>query len=396
MAVVVTFALLASLAPPTPALAQAGSAVSGEPGVVSRLASWVSETLTDLFAEEPQGEMRPSGAELVLPGREGRTAAAQPTAVPPGKRVKELTAKRSATGKVFELEDGRLQAELSSRPVHYRDGDGAWKDIDTTVSAVSQDGFVQGNDSTGFSSRFGETTDKLAKIKLGERHLTLGVAGGSRKIISVVKGATVTYPGVWDGVDVVYAVTPSGVKEHLVLSKAPAAGTSFAFTVKMGGLQAEAQPDGSIAFLGEDGVRVFTIPAPFMIDATVDAASPYGRKYSRKVTQTVTQQGSEATITVTPDAAWLAAPERAWPVVVDPTIKINDWALYSSVLDTYVDKSATSTNFADSWKLQVGKSTTGLNRALLYFGPVVDADVLPIGTPIDTAKLEVYFRSGVG
>jgi hypothetical protein len=234
---------------------------------------------------------------------------------------------------VYELEGGRSQAEVSARPLHYRDGEGDWQPIDTRIEGLSEDGFVHGNDKAGYGTRFGDKSDKLLRVKAGERQLTLGVAGEGRQLTPTVNGSTVTYRGVWDGTDLIYQVTSEGVKEYLVLTEPPAAGTSLAFTVKTGGLRAEARPDGSIAFVGEDGTAAFTIPKPFMFDAENDPASPYGKRYSDAVTQEVTQQGGEATITLKPDAAWLAAGERKWPVVIDPTIALQpDWA---GAEDTY-------------------------------------------------------------
>ncbi|GAA2418578.1 hypothetical protein GCM10010404_91470 [Nonomuraea africana] len=359
---------------------------------MSQLASWVSGGIAGLFTEDPKGEIRPSGQQITLPGSRA-AAPASAAKQPPGKRVKEEAGKRSLFGKVYQLEDGRSQLELSTRPVHYKDADGRWQDVDTRIEAVAEDGFVQGNDKAGFSTRFGDKTDKLAKIKLGERQLTFGVAGDAKQVAPVVKGSTVTYPGVWDGTDLVYTVTPSGVKEYLVLSKPPASGTAYSFTVKTGGVSAQQNADGSIAFNGDDGTPAFTVPKPFMIDSEVDAASPYGKRYSDAVTQAVTQQGSEATITLTPDAAWLAAPERKWPVVIDPTINLPDWA--NPTQDTYVDAGAATGNFVSSWMLPVGKSASGVKRSLMYFNPP-DADVLPIGTRIDQAQLQMYFDQSLG
>ncbi|MFE3455772.1 DNRLRE domain-containing protein [Nonomuraea sp. NPDC059194] len=359
---------------------------------MSRVASWVTGGIAGLFAEDPQGEMRPSSKQVTLPGSQAAKPA-EAAKQPPGKRVKEQTGKRSQFGKVYELEDGRSQVELSTRPVHYKDADGNWQDVDTRIEAVSEDGFVQGNDKAGFSSRFGDKTDKLAKIKLGERHLTLGVVGDAKQVSPAVNGSTVTYPGVWDGADLVYKVTPEGVKEYLVLSKPPASGTAYSFTVKTGGVTAQQNADGSIAFTGEDGTPVFTVPKPFMIDSEADVSSPYGKRYSEAVTQSVTQQGSEATITLTPDAGWMAAPERKWPVVIDPTINLPDWSLATQ--DTYVDAGAATSNFVSSWMLPVGKSATGVKRSLMYFNPP-DADVLPIGTRIDQAQLQMYFDQSLG
>ncbi|GAA2401209.1 hypothetical protein GCM10010404_68750 [Nonomuraea africana] len=383
---VLTPALLVTSTPALPAQAQT-PASSHEAGFVSQVASWVSNGIAGLFAEDPKGEMRPSGQQITLPGRQAAKPAA-PTKQPPGKRVKEQTGKRSQYGKVYQLEDGRSQLELSTRPVHYKDADGNWQNVDTRLEAISDDGFVHGNDKSGFSTRFGDKTDKLARIKLGERQLTLGVVGDAKQVTPAVNGSTVTYPGVRDGADLVYKVTPEGVKEYIVLSKPPAGDASFSFTVKTGGVQAQANADGSIAFNGEDGTPVFTVPKPFMIDAEVDVASPYGKRYSDAVTQTVTQQGSEATITITPDASWLAAPERKWPVVIDPTFQVTP-----ENNDAYVDSAKKTTNFDSAWQLPVGKTATGINRSLMWFYMPYELEAV---TRIDQATLQTYFDQALG
>ncbi|MFF0249975.1 DNRLRE domain-containing protein [Streptosporangium sandarakinum] len=379
---------MASLAPTSPALAQPSIPAAAGPGLLARLATGIGE----LFAEPPRGEMRAGTGAAALPGRTG-TAPQRQKPKPPGKRIKELTGQRFAHGSVYELEDGRRQVELSSVPRHYRDADGKWQPIDTAVGAASGDGFTHGNDRTGFSSRFGDDTAKLMRVAAGKRQLTLGVSGDSRRIAPEVKGSTVTYRGVWDGADLVYKLTSQGVKEYIVLSKPPAAGAEFAFIVKTGGVEPQARPDGSIAFTpkGEDA-PAFTIPKPFMVDSAADPASPYGRRFSAAVTQTLGGQGAEATITLKPDAAWLAAPDRKWPVVIDPTINLGDaWPSRT----TYVDSASPKANFDSSWKLPVGKTANGVNRALLYFN-WLDWDVLPLGARIDQATLETYFDQALG
>ncbi|MFG1706386.1 hypothetical protein ACFLIM_24630 [Nonomuraea sp. M3C6] len=241
--------LLIAMAAAPAGTAQTATSVPGEPNLISRVTTWLAAQVVGWFAEEPKGEMRPSNQKISLPGRDTHPAAWQ--ARPPGKRVKEAAGKRWRFGTVYELEDGRSQAEVSTRPVFYRDSSGAWQPIDTTVGVAEGDRFVHGNDKTGFETRFGDRTDKLAKIALGNRHVTIGVAGESRQITPQVNGSTVTYPGVWDGADLIYTVTASGVTEHIRLTKPPAAGTTFAFTVKTsGGLQTGQNGDVSITFSG--------------------------------------------------------------------------------------------------------------------------------------------------
>ncbi|MEV6868092.1 DNRLRE domain-containing protein [Streptosporangium subroseum] len=391
IATTIAVTLLASTAPAGPALAQTSTVAAG-PGMLTRLANWVSDGLSDLFAETPHGHMRPGTGQLTLPGRAG---AAPGKPKPPGKRVKELTGQRSARGKVFELDDGRLQAELSTVPRHYQDAKGTWREIDTHVTAVAEDGFIRGNDTTGFSSRFGNTTDKLARIKLGKRQLTLGLAGQARRIEPVVKDSTVTYPGAFgDGADLVYQVTRTGLKKWINLARPPAAGTSFEFVVKAAGLRARAEGDGSIVFVAEGGADVptFTIPAPFMLDQTENADSPYGRSHSAAVTQTLAEREGHYVVRLTPDAAWLAATERTYPVVIDPSVRIQPepW----NATDAFINSAQPGANFDGDWRLPVGRAnTTSVRRSLVTF----PLEWLPseLGR-VDDARLELYFDRAMG
>ena len=54
-------------------------------------------------------------------------------AAPRPRRVRELPSRRTATTRVYELSDGRLQAEVSATPVNYQDAAGRWRPIDTAV-----------------------------------------------------------------------------------------------------------------------------------------------------------------------------------------------------------------------------------------------------------------------
>ncbi|WP_214324798.1 DNRLRE domain-containing protein [Nonomuraea sediminis] len=385
----IVFVLVAALAPPPPASAQTLSiAASAEPRVISRFASWLGATVAGWFTDEPHGGMSASPVPVTLPGRDGAGATYKLDPVKePGKRVKELTGQRTAVSKTFELEDGRRQVEISAAPERYRDARGDWQKIDTAVKQVD-DGW--GDDGTGFATRFSDGTDRLVRVGLGDAQLTFGLAGPAAKLTPEVDGSKVTYRNAFGpGADAVYEVTSSGVKEKIVLSQAPASGAAFAFTVTASGeLQAKAQQDGSIAFLSQgSGKPVFLLPKPFMIDSADDAASPYGKRYSAAVRQEVTgQQGDQVTITVTPDAGWLADAGRAWPVTIDPTVVVSpDW---NTSNDATIVSSAASTNFDGDGRLQVGVSGSSIARSLVQFNL---ASLVPSGTVIDKAELGLYY-----
>lgn len=377
------------------ALVPASSVVApnGSANPVSWLASRLTalkDTLSGNGPKERQGELR-AGAGWTPPGRTALVAQEKPK--PPGKRVKEITRSHTATRTVYQLEDGRLQTELSSVPVRYRDGSGAWRDIDTRVVPVRDGGYRYGNDATGFSTRFGERSDALLRVQLGDRWLTVGVAGPVRQVTPTVKGSTVTYAGLWAGADLVYDITPSGVKESIVLATAPAV-PSFDFTLRTAGLTTRTQPDGSVGFFatGKDatGRAVFTFPKPFMIDARRDAASPHGHAYSDKVGLSSTGSDATGTISLTPDQAWLAAKDRRYPVVLDPTIAVQPDV--ATAKDAMIVSYGATSNYEGDPRLGVGVDQWGRVRSLLAFDLT---GIVPAGTPVDAADLSLYWDNNV-
>ncbi|BBH66146.1 hypothetical protein ACTI_28310 [Actinoplanes sp. OR16] len=289
---------------------------------------------------------------------------------PAQKRVREVTAKRSANGRVFQLADGRLQAEISSVPVNYRDSKGRWKPIDTTVTD-------RRNTTNTFTSEFGARSDDLVRFEKDGRSVELGMAGPSKDVTPQVSGSTVTYPGLAGGADVVYDVTSTELKEKIVLRRAPSGPVSYTFSLDVDGLTAEAQQDGSIAFRSEAGATVLTMPAPFMYDND-------GRT-STKVTQKIT--GS--TLTVTADAAWLSDESRSYPVVVDPTIRVQP--VPTDGQDAQISSAAPAVNYGSDYRLKAGTDTAGVWRSLLKF----DTGMVPAGTAIDDAQLQLYYDQSI-
>ena len=68
----------------------------------------------------------------------GNADAAKGTKTPT--RVKELIEKRTANSETFLLSNGTYQAVVYSGPIHYKDANGAWQNIDTKLSKGSTDG----------------------------------------------------------------------------------------------------------------------------------------------------------------------------------------------------------------------------------------------------------------
>jgi RHS repeat-associated protein len=324
--------------------------------------------------------------ETLTPGLAVDQPAPVGKAWPAQKRVKELTGKRTANSRVYLLSDGRTQSEISMAPLHYRDVRGRFQPIDTRIRPTNRDGYVQGNTTNTFTSLFGNRSDRLIRVEQDGRSIELGLAGTARSVTPKVSGSTVTYPGVADGADLVYDVTAAAEKEKIVLHRAPSGPVSYTFTLDTAGLTAEQRDDGSIAFLRPSGGEpVFVMPAPFMYDAKDDPTSPYGKAWSDKVTQRLQQTYGQTTITVSADAEWLADPARVYPVVIDPTIRIQP--VPTDAQDVAIYSGNAAKNYQDTYQLKVGTDTTQTWRTLVKF----DVSSIPQNTPIDDAQLQLYY-----
>ncbi|MGW4947749.1 DNRLRE domain-containing protein [Actinoplanes sp. NPDC004185] len=312
--------------------------------------------------------------------------------IPAAKRVGEKVSARTANTKFFTLADGRTQAEVSGTPLHYRDSAGKWQDIDTTIRSTTKQGYAYASEKNAFGSLFGTRTDRLARYELGGGSVAVGVDGPARDVTPKVRGAAITYPDVFGSADVAYDVTSSMMKEKIVLDKAPAGAASYTFTLALDGVRAAAQPDGSIEFRSakSDGPALFYLPKPFMYDSAGNAGTATGTGWSNKVTQVLTGTGSQVRLTMTADQAWLRDPARKYPVVIDPTIKVQPQV--GQAQDGMVNSYEPTTNYDSSWRLSVGTNkindtTNATFRSLVKF-PLTE---VPAGTKLDSAQLKLYF-----
>ncbi|WP_157617273.1 DNRLRE domain-containing protein [Saccharomonospora marina] len=329
-----------------------------------------------------------SPQEAVAGPRLAAGAVAPPRRAEPPRRVRELVDRRSATAKVFALSDGRTQVEVSPVPRHFRDAQGKWRGIDTTVRKGGPQGYRFFNDTNTFRSRFGASSDNLVRFEHGRKSITVGLAGDRRVVEPAVKGNTVTYRGAIPGADVVYEVTGEGLKEKIVLAEPPSEAV-FRFSLRLGGVTARELPDGAIGFFpvggAGDGPPVLVMPAPFMYDQVSKDKSPYGRAFSRRVKQTVEQRGSEFTVTLSADGQWLRAPQRRYPVVIDPTIKVEPTPTTGEDVQIWSD--TPDRNDGSSYRLSVGTDPWGVARSLVKF----DTSMVAAGTALDSARLRVYY-----
>jgi len=318
---------------------------------------------------------------------------ASTTATAAGKpaRVREFEERRTASSTSYQMSDGTTQVELSTEPVHYKDSKGKWQDIDTKVTAGSGDDSFE-NAKNNFRTRFGKSTDRLLTFEADGSSIGLGAAGEKRALAPVVKDSSVAFPDVFGTADVRYYVSRTGVKETVVLTAPADAADEYTFELHTSGLTAKAQPDGSIGFFkkNDDERPKYVIPAPNMYDSS--AQNQLGQPgYSDSITQTISQQGGKTLLTLKPDQSWLAAKERVYPIVIDPTIVVVPDP--TAAQDTSISQANASTPYGTNPTVLVGDDASHNTwRGLVKF----DTSMIPAGTTIRSADLNMHYGASFG
>ncbi|HEX2046188.1 MAG TPA: DNRLRE domain-containing protein, partial [Acidimicrobiales bacterium] len=208
----------------------------------------------------------------------------------------------------------------------------------------------------------------------------------ARGVAASVEGRTASYRGALGRRDLTVALTTTGFEETVVVPDA-AAGTTY--------LDELVLPPGVSARQAGTGVDLIdgtgAVVASFGGGLAFDAANRAGSvtPVSLRLGETTAGAGgtSVATVEVGVDQAWAAAPERAYPVRIDPvfTAKTAD----AGGIDTTVTnlEHANSRQDSSSWITVGSWDGTHTSRGLLKF----DLGTLPNPTTVVTAaKVSVY------
>ena len=249
------------------------------------------------------------------------------------KAVFEVTDRREETVKHFRTEDGSFTAVQYSIPVHEKDENGEWQDIDNTLSESGSE-YATSNARVKFAKK---TTgnETLFILHDGNRKITMSLSGANKKVTGQVTNtqtefsedatqlqklmtldklsSKILYPEILDGVDLEYVVNSCNIKENIIV-KERADTYSYTFEIELNNLEAVLCEDGSVALQDPDTDEVvYTIPKGYMFDADGE--------YSDAVTYTLTNGGNgKYSLTVTADAEWMNDEGREFPVTVDPTL----------------------------------------------------------------------------
>ncbi|WP_149259133.1 LamG-like jellyroll fold domain-containing protein [Actinomadura sp. K4S16] len=230
---------------------------------------------------------------------------------------RRVASKSTATTDYYRNADGSHTRKLAQGPINYRDGSGGWQPIDTTVRKGDDQRWHERANSLGVSFAPRASDGRLAQVDGGDGGRLAYALQGAASVTPTVSGSVVTYSGVLPATDLSMWPTATGLKESIVLRSADA-GNVWVFPLKLRGLKLRKAADGSIELVDGSGKTAGRIPAGYAFDSKIDKRSGEGAS-THAVTYELTEVDGKPALTVRLDEKWLHAPERVFPVTVDPS-----------------------------------------------------------------------------
>ncbi len=317
----------------------------------------------------------------------------------------ELTELREEYTKHFHLENGTYIAAQYDYPVHYLDGDGVFQDIDNRLEESFGGVYTNKNARIKFAKKI-TGNDTIFTLHDGNTKLTFSLSGaikGTRaevenysddseadelqKMMNLEKlSSKVVYKGILEGVDLEYIANSSNIKENIIV-KEKSDSYTYSFELKLNGLTAGlSELSGDIlVFNKESGAIQYTVPAPVVFDAQGECAPDGAAYYS--LTEV---KNGKYLMSVTVDAEWMNASNRAYPVTVDPAIMTAN----SAMSDTYISRNYPTSSYGSLSTMYVSKNEISYWKTTLPSLPqgahIINADVSLYVPSTASANIGVY------
>ena len=168
------------------------------------------------------------------------------------------------------------------------------------------------------------------------------------------QAGAVQYRNILPSTNLEYAVTSSSVKESIVVRESQSE-YKYYFDMDLDGLTPVENNDGSISLTesGDTANEIFWIEAPYMYDANSDE--------SFAVTMSLTEVEGKYVLAVEADKDWINAADRAFPVVIDPTLHLSG----TNIDDAFVISGLQMNSLRRGKELRVGRNLTNLTRTYM-------------------------------
>lgn len=225
----------------------------------------------------------------------------------------ELTSLRTEDSRTYVSPGGKRQTRFFPEPVNFRrPGDSLWRDLDLGFGSQTPDRYVRVKSAAGEIAA-PRTLERPFRLGYGRRTLTFRLNGANTQTARAVSERRVSYDAALPHVDAEYRSTADGLQEFLVLDSAAAQNT-FEYDVRT---EADLEPrrisPSAVEFVDRAGRVAFYAAAPIAWDSAED------RNFTNAISLELLNAGAGRwKLSVSVSRSWLDAPERVFPVTLDP------------------------------------------------------------------------------
>lgn len=299
---------------------------------------------------------------------------------------RELEAKRTATSNTFALPDGRRETRIYEAPINFRNQEGDWQPIDEGLSSAGT-GVANGDNrfDVHLPKRMGEGPVKLT---VGDKWVSESFLSRPTEAAEIEHDETASFETADGDLSFEFSTFGNGLKEEIEATDLFQANDIRFELSASAGVEPAITSDGSIEFRGGDGHLVAALPAPLVADDS--GMLPVGAPITYQLEQ---HDSTHWMLRLQISSDWLHAPDRAWPIHIDPTLQLpslpND-CVFGGVSGSW----GWSTCGALGQKTMYGAYIPNLNspaqdewiRTALRF----DLKVIPADALVDNAELRLY------
>ena len=286
---------------------------------------------------------------------------------------KELVALRQTDSETYLLADGSYESVVYTEDKYYRDAKGDLLPIDNSIvgcnitinerqykytNAANSTKCYFESDTVGALLQKDSNSLSFRLLSQGIPVPRLGGIEGSKEIAEYfLQGENcIAFQNIAEDTDAAYFFENAGLKEYLVLNSSHSP-HSFCFEVSGEGLSFSNNQNGTIDVIGPDNEIAFQFSKLFAVDSA--------GVYTEDVHYEISENGNTTVITIVVSDSYLNNPDRAFPVLVDPTVMITG---EYSTQDTYVSSRYPTTNYYLNTYLRTGRDDDFyIRRSFLRF-----------------------------
>ncbi|MFW6210973.1 MAG: DNRLRE domain-containing protein, partial [bacterium] len=325
----------------------------------------------------------------------------------------------------YENNDGSITREISLRAVNFKDSSGRWREIQTDIIPGESGSFI--NRTNSLKTRFADGLKKRGIEYEGEK----GVLEWKLESVSFVdtagkplyksdrqsaaaflkKSNKIHYEEIFANVTDEYITAPNRVKNNIIINRLPkdmdlkkaeylkieGVFTAGLFSSLMQGGKKTNTLETKRGFkIRVNETDDFDISPVIVYDSAPEQKAGVLKKTGQAVygTYKIKKKFNRVNVEILVDAKWLLAPERQFPVIIDPTVSLSAGETQYQTLtyDTDIYSSDADSNYGEDNLFLVGREAPGnaTVRALMRFGEV---DSIPSTATVKYAYLNLYLYS---